>query len=48
MPHPVGGELTVTAPLPRDMLAAIDDAGFAAQATPYAEPVAPTRTEATA
>ncbi|MCY3505475.1 MAG: RluA family pseudouridine synthase [Chloroflexi bacterium] len=48
MPHPVGGELTVTAPLPRDMLAAIDDAGFAAQAAPYAEPVDPTRTEATA
>ena len=47
-PHPAGGELTVTAPLPRDMLAAIDDAGFAAHASPYAEPAAPTRTEATA
>ena len=45
VPHPGGGELTVTAPLPGDMVAAIDDAGFAAQAAPYAEAVAPTRTE---
>ena len=45
VPHPRGGELTVTAPLPGDMLAAIDDAGFAAQAAPYSEAVAPTRTE---
>ena len=45
VPHPRGGELTVTAPLPGDMLAAIDEAGFAAQAVPYAEAVAPTRTE---
>ena len=45
IPHPAGGDLTVTAPLPRDMLAAIDDAGFSAQAAPYAESLAPTRTE---
>ena len=45
VPHPRGGALTVTAPLPGDMLAAIDGAGFAAQAAPYAEAVAPTRTE---
>ena len=45
VPHPRSGELTVTAPLPGDMLAAIDEAGFAAQAAPYAEAVAPTRTE---
>ena len=48
VPHPAGGELTVTAPLPGDMRAAIDDAGFSAQAAPYTEPVAPTRTEETA
>lgn len=48
VPHPRGGELTVTAPLPRDMLAAIDRAGFAPQAAPYAEAVDPTRTEETA
>jgi len=45
LPHPGGGELTVTAPLPGDLLAAIDAAGFAAQAAPYAEAIAPTRTE---
>ncbi len=48
VPHPRGGELTVTAPLPHDMLAAIDEAGFSPQAAPYAEPVAPTHTEETA
>ncbi len=48
VPHPRGGELTVTAPLPRDMLEAAGDAGFAAQAAPYAEAVAPDRTEETA
>ena len=48
VPHPRGGELTVTAPLPRDMLAAIDEAGFSPQAAPYAEAVAPTHTEETA
>ena len=47
VPHPAGGELAVTAVLPRDMLAAIDDAGFRAQAEPYAEAVAPIRTEET-
>ncbi|MCY3883075.1 MAG: RluA family pseudouridine synthase [Chloroflexi bacterium] len=47
-PHPGGGELTVTAPLPADMRAAIDDAGFTPQAAPYAEAVDPTRTEETA
>ena len=45
VPHPRGGALTVTAPLPRDMHAATEDAGFAAQAAPYAEAVGPTRTE---
>ena len=45
VPHPRGGELTVTAPLPRDMLEAAGEAGFAAQAAPYAEAVAPARTE---
>ncbi len=45
VPHPAGGGLTVTAPLPRDMLVAINDAGFAAQAAAYAEAVAPARTE---
>ena len=45
-PHPGGGGLTVTAPLPRDMLEAIADAGFAAEAAPYAEPAAPVRAEA--
>ena len=48
VPHPAGGGLTVTAPLPRDMLAAINDAGFAAQAAPYAEPIAPTHAEESA
>ena len=43
VPHPGGGELTVTAPLPRDMLDAIDEAGFTAEAAPCAEPVAPVR-----
>ncbi len=43
VPHPAGGELAVTAPLPPDMLSAIEDAGFAAEAAPYAEPVAPVR-----
>ena len=45
VPHPRGGALAVTAPLPRDMHAATEDAGFAAQAAPYAEAVDPTRTE---
>lgn len=45
VPHPSGGDLTVTAPLPTDMRAAIDDAGFTPQAASYAEAVDPTRTE---
>ena len=45
VPHPRGGELTVTAALPGDMLAATEDAGFGAQAALYARAVDPTRTE---
>ena len=46
VPHPDGGGLTVTAPLPPDMLEAIADAGFAAEAAPHAEAVGPVRAEA--
>ncbi len=48
VPHPDGGELTLTAPLPADMRAAIEEAGFAAEAAPYAEPVASSRSEVVA
>ena len=46
VPHPDGGGLTVTAPLPPDMLDAIADAGFAAEAAPFAEAAEPVRAEA--
>ncbi len=45
VPHPRGGDLTVTASLPPDMLSAIAAVGFAEQVAPYAEALAPTRTE---
>ncbi len=48
VPHPQEGELTVTAPLPPDMLTAIDGADFTAQAKPYTAASASIRTEETA
>lgn len=45
LPHPAGGSLTVTAPLPADMLEAARDMGAEAQAAPYSSATEPVRTE---
>ena len=48
VPHPAGGGLTVTAPLPADMTAALRDEGLGEAASTYAQPAAPQREEAAA
>ncbi len=45
VPHPAGGSLTVTAPLPADMLEAVHAMGAEPQAAPYCSPIPPERTE---
>lgn len=45
VPHPAGGTLTVTAPLPPDFLEAARSLGFEPVALPYAEPAPATRDE---
>ncbi|MBE7519465.1 MAG: RluA family pseudouridine synthase [Thermoflexaceae bacterium] len=45
IPHPAGGELTITAPLPADFLAAVRSMGAETVALPYSTPTPPLRTE---
>jgi 23S rRNA pseudouridine1911/1915/1917 synthase len=45
VPHPDGGTLTATAPLPPDMAAVVRSMGLEPIASPYLVPVAPERTE---
>jgi len=44
VPHPDGGRLTVTAPLPADMVEAVRAMGASALALTYSQPVPPERT----
>jgi 23S rRNA pseudouridine1911/1915/1917 synthase len=45
LPHPAGGTLTVTAPLPADMLEAVREMGAEQEAAPYSVATTPARTE---
>lgn len=47
VPHPEGGTLTVTAPVPADMAGAIRSLGAEQVASQYSQPVPPTREPAT-
>ena len=45
VPHPAGGRLEVTAPLPADMLDVVRSMGLETVASPYIDPQAPRRTQ---
>jgi len=47
VPHPSGGALTVTAPLPPDMAAVVRIMGLEQLALAYSRPIPPERTEET-